>query len=152
MGSIANDILQAVVGVIQSLGLQGLTSAKIVVKDLPRVADGILPQPPCIIVSPSSEPEEYTTAGFENEADVDYPVNIVIVTSSNRNLGATLLPEIQTWREQIRRAFGRETLGPVPTVWKTKIVNNPVLDRSALPNQFNYSPLGVVFTSREAHE
>lgn len=113
MASVYTNILNAVCSEIQSLQLEGISPANVVIGKVPTDRQGLLPSLPGILIAPFGSS---TIVGGSNlRDDIAYPVLIALLQASNtsqtENRDRALL-----WSESISRAFRNQRLADVPTV------------------------------------
>ena len=144
------SVLNQVQAVIQNLTLTGLPPQNVLIRMLPKAEEEVDPLPQVAIV-PSEKPEIIADAGFENQVDVTYEVQVVIIAANNHDF-ATNLPTYLLWREQVRRAFQPQKLLGISTIWSVDLDMEPPLDREMLNKQYAYSGMGIKFVNREVRQ
>ena len=140
-------VLTAVKAVIDGLSLT-LNAAAVpsAVRKLPR-AEETIDALPLICVVPPQEPDSYEWNSFEGR-NCQYPVEVVIVAAGNRDF-TTNLDVYLSWRQAIRDAFKGPLLSGAPTVWRTDVDPELVIDREQVNNDYDYSGLIVRCQSQE---
>lgn len=143
---IYNDLLNSVAATIASVITGG---AQISIRKLPAVEE-TLDTLPAIIVSPKDRPEEIKRSGFENNVDVIYTIEIVIVDAGNFNFTANL-PLYLNWRQQLRYAFQQVPISSIPNVYIYNVVCDMEvpIDRTKINELYDYVPMAVRFWSSE---
>jgi len=152
-------LLTSTAAIITALNLSGTTPAPTVaVRKLP-VQSETIDQLPLICIPPSEDPEELELFSFENEIDVVYHVDIVIIAPGNRDF-VTNLDQYLAWRQQIRRCFQDNIAinaylagqGITANIWKAETYPLTPLDRSQINILYDYSGLSVGFYSLEQRD
>lgn len=144
--------MQAVRARLQSMLLDGIDPASIVVKKipLPRIVDprGLAVPMPAIIVSPVKESLD-AKAGVNALDDVTLPVLVTLVEPDNQE--ATLAANLDRhtkWRERIERAFHNQRLPGVPEIYVGAVEPGNPLDGPSWSNNLYASGLLLKFTAR----
>lgn len=146
--AIYNDILDAVVSQIQTLGLTlGSTSVVVAKRKLPKREQG-LDTLPLIAVVPSDKPETVKRLGFEDAVSVTYRVDVVVIATGDGDPVSNLDTYLD-WRQKIRRLFQEWPLAGVDSVYDVRIDPDTVIDRDALNQNYDYSGLTAWFLSAE---
>ena len=121
----------------------------VVTRKLPK-AEEVLDAPlPILAIAPGPKPERvgYPCGTY---VEVDYPVQIVLISAGNANYTSNLdIPP--SWRQAIRRVFQapRVLVGVIPGQFDTTLNLDALLDRSELNSLYDYTAMEVRFSVLE---
>jgi hypothetical protein len=150
--SVYGRVLLATQQSIQSLDLDGVDTASVVVQKLPvdrhlGIADGVAL--PAILITPQGESID-PASGTNLMDDVTYAVRVTLVDRDNQE--PTLVANIDRyliWRQRIARTFRNQPLTAVPEIYTTILEPGDVVDAAAWESNLFASVLTLRFVSRE---
>jgi hypothetical protein len=150
--SVYGRVLLATQQAIQSLGLDGLDSASVVVQKLPvdrHLGAADAAALPAVLITPAGE--NIDPAGGTNLMDdVTYAVRVTLIDRDNQE--PTLIANVDRylmWRQRIARTFRNQSLAAVPEIYTTHVEPGDVVDPSAWESNLLTSVLMLRFVSRE---
>jgi hypothetical protein len=150
--SVYGRVLLATQQSIQSLGLDGIDSASVVVQKLPvdrhlGMTGGVAL--PAILITPQGETID-PASGTNLMDDVTYAVRVTLVDRDNQE--PTLVANVDrylVWRQRIARTFRNQPLAAVPEIYTTTLEPGEVVDAAAWESNLFASVLTLRFVSRE---
>lgn len=145
MPSVAVNIRNAVVTVIQGLGLAGLTNANVVKRKRPVWRSG--DAEPLIVVSGTTIDAQPLHA--EDVDDVQYGIAVTIIDPNQ----GKLIPAdtLDDFRETIRKALTKPNpLPTVPQVSNVKQRDKQWFNPSGLDKNYDYVPLAFIVETHES--
>lgn len=104
------DIQTAIVGAINSGTLVGLSAANVVIQKLSTDRNQALP---AVVISPTEE-DMPPSGGVNDRDDITYNIVLALINNDNQNQTANFEQELN-WRQNIRRLFHNQKLGPLTT-------------------------------------
>lgn len=142
--SVHEDILDAVVEVIQDLAMTDLTDASRVQKAKIPVLPGIVPNP-CVWVTPNGIKQTVPGGGFQKK-DIAYPVAIFI---QDRTLKPGEIGNDLYYRQTIQNAFESKRLSAVASTPYGIIDPQPILNPQLLQLKWQGQVITMQFIARE---
>jgi hypothetical protein len=103
------DIQSAIQGAITGGTLVGLTASNVVIQKVPTDRNQSLP---CVVIAPAGE--DLPLSGVNDRDDATYNILVAIVNNDNQDQAANYEQELN-WRQNIRRLFHMQQLGPLTT-------------------------------------
>jgi hypothetical protein len=104
------DVQSAIVGSINAGTLVGLSAANVVIQKLATDRNQALP---AVVISPVQE-EMPPEGGVNDRDDITYNIVLALINNDNQNQTANFEQELN-WRQNIRRLFHNQKLGPLTT-------------------------------------
>ena len=132
---------------IQALNL--VIPQQVFVRKLPS-AQETLDTLPLIIVCPNDFGERITYLGFEGNILVDYPVDIVVISTGNRDFSQANLETYMDWQRQIRDKYQQvPVLNATPYLTQYCIgiecLPDAILNRRLINQSYDYIELVIHF-------
>jgi hypothetical protein len=152
VGSVHYRALLAAQARIQSLSLEGISSAHIIVRKLATdkdIGSGLAVEYPAIVLAQLGIENQPPGGGTNLRDDVEYPVLIAILAADNRDLVANQGRYLK-WREQINRAFRNQRLTGVPEVYTVRVQPGPIVSPSSFWQNIYHSSIVLRCVSRES--
>ena len=146
MAAYHDTILSSIVTVIQGLDMDDFPDAHVKRRMLPKASE-TLDKLPCVIVAPASQKGRRKPDGWGSN-DRTYPVEIAVVTATNRDM-LTKIPNVTQALQEIEAAFDVPTLAGAATVWNVEVDPGATFDRSTLSQNYAYSSILLLIHSHE---